>query len=198
VHRRPCSARAAISRPMPGARPHSSGPSPKTARPTWKIRRRPCPVGGRPGQQQEAGQHQSVRADRPLQARHEPCRSRQRDVDDRNVHHHDHAGAADRQHQQPAAPAELGRPRPAGPRWPRNRASATGTPTARRATAQLALGDMKSAPKAACRLGCCGQEGGQRSVQASARAARLAARCKLRYRPGNGPYLGGLSSSRRQ
>jgi hypothetical protein len=36
-----CSARAAISQPMLGARLHSSEPSPKTARPTWKIRRRP-------------------------------------------------------------------------------------------------------------------------------------------------------------
>ena len=36
-----CSARAAISQPMLGARLHSSEPSPKAARPTWKIRRRP-------------------------------------------------------------------------------------------------------------------------------------------------------------
>ncbi len=36
-----CSARAAISQPMPGARPHSSEPSPKAARPVWKMRRRP-------------------------------------------------------------------------------------------------------------------------------------------------------------
>lgn len=36
-----CSARAAISQPMLGARPHSSEPSPKAARPTWKTRRRP-------------------------------------------------------------------------------------------------------------------------------------------------------------
>ncbi len=35
------SARAAISQPMPGARPHSSEPSPKAARPVWKTRRRP-------------------------------------------------------------------------------------------------------------------------------------------------------------
>ncbi len=36
-----CTARAAISQPMPGARLHSSEPSPKAARPTWKTRRRP-------------------------------------------------------------------------------------------------------------------------------------------------------------
>ena len=36
-----CSARAAISQPMPGARPHSSDPSPNVASPAWKIRRRP-------------------------------------------------------------------------------------------------------------------------------------------------------------
>ena len=36
-----CSARAAIRAPMPGARPHSSEPSPKAARPTWKTRQRP-------------------------------------------------------------------------------------------------------------------------------------------------------------
>jgi len=36
-----CSARAAISHPMLGARPHSSEPIPNTARPTWKTRRRP-------------------------------------------------------------------------------------------------------------------------------------------------------------
>lgn len=36
-----CSARAAISHPMLGARPHSNEPSPNTARPTKKTRRRP-------------------------------------------------------------------------------------------------------------------------------------------------------------
>jgi len=35
------STRAAISQPMPGARPHSSEPIPKAARPIWKTRRRP-------------------------------------------------------------------------------------------------------------------------------------------------------------
>jgi hypothetical protein len=37
-----CSARAAISQPVPGARLHSSEPRPKTARPIWKTRRRPA------------------------------------------------------------------------------------------------------------------------------------------------------------
>jgi hypothetical protein len=37
----PCSTRAAISQPMPGASPHSSEPRPKAARPAWKTRRRP-------------------------------------------------------------------------------------------------------------------------------------------------------------
>jgi hypothetical protein len=36
-----CSARAAISQPMPGASPHSSDPRPKVARPAWETRRRP-------------------------------------------------------------------------------------------------------------------------------------------------------------
>ena len=36
-----CSARAAISHSMLGARPHSSEPSPNVASPIWKTRRRP-------------------------------------------------------------------------------------------------------------------------------------------------------------
>ena len=38
---RPCSARAAMSHPMDGARLHSSEPAPKRPSPTWKVRRRP-------------------------------------------------------------------------------------------------------------------------------------------------------------
>jgi hypothetical protein len=37
----PWSARAAISQPIPGARPHSSEPAPKAAKPAWNKRRRP-------------------------------------------------------------------------------------------------------------------------------------------------------------
>ena len=69
------------------------------------------PVGGGPGQHQEAGQHQGVRVNRPLQAGHRGVQvtpdRRQRDVDDGDVHHHDDdAGAADREHEEPAALAE--------------------------------------------------------------------------------------------
>ena len=65
-----CTARAAISQPMPGARPHSSEPRPKTARPIWNDALAAVPVGGGPGQHQETGQHQRVGVDRPLQAGH--------------------------------------------------------------------------------------------------------------------------------
>jgi len=36
-----CTARAATSHPMPGARLHNNEPTPNAARPTWKTRRRP-------------------------------------------------------------------------------------------------------------------------------------------------------------
>jgi hypothetical protein len=63
-----CSIRNTISQPSPGARLQSSEPSVKTARPVWKVRAAPDPVGGRAGQHQQAGEHQRVRVDRPLQA----------------------------------------------------------------------------------------------------------------------------------
>ena len=68
------------------------------------------PVGGGSGQHEESRQHQRVRVDRPLQAGHRGIQvtadRRQRNGDDGDVHHHDHdAGAADREHEESAAPA---------------------------------------------------------------------------------------------
>ncbi len=63
-----CSARAAISQPMLGARPHSSEPEPERGQADPEDPPTADPVGRGPGQHQEAGQHQGVGVDRPLQA----------------------------------------------------------------------------------------------------------------------------------
>ena len=107
-----CSARAAISQPMPGARPHSSEPSPKAARPTWKTRRRPTRSAVDPASTRKLASTRVYASTVHCRPDTEACRSRriagQRDVDDGDVHHHDDdAGAADREHQEPAALAEL-------------------------------------------------------------------------------------------
>jgi hypothetical protein len=79
------------------------------------LERAPAPeaVGGRAGQQQQAGDHDHVRVDRPLQPRQRRMQvafdRRQRDVDDRVVHRDDQqAHAADREDQRAPAFAELG------------------------------------------------------------------------------------------
>ncbi len=52
-----CSARAAISQPILGARPHISEPRPKTARPTWKTRRRPTRSSVDPASTRKLARH---------------------------------------------------------------------------------------------------------------------------------------------
>ena len=64
-----CSPRAAISQPAPGARPHSSEPA-EDGEAGLEDPPAADPVGGGPGQDQETGQHQGVRVNRPLQAGH--------------------------------------------------------------------------------------------------------------------------------
>jgi hypothetical protein len=87
------------------------------------LRRRRAAGGGGAGGRMEGAVRRAARdtpesqgrgadVDRPLPAGHRGVQvatnRRQRDVDDEDVHHHDdHAGAADREHQEAAASAEL-------------------------------------------------------------------------------------------
>ena len=58
-----------------GARLHRSEPAENTSRPAMNVRLRPT-VGSRAREHEEAGQHQGVGIDRPLEARHGAWKSR--------------------------------------------------------------------------------------------------------------------------
>ena len=64
-----CSMRNAISQPRPGARLHSAEPTVKVAQADLEDPAAADPVGGRAGEHQQAGEHERVAVDGPLQAR---------------------------------------------------------------------------------------------------------------------------------
>ena len=107
-----CIIRNSTSQPSPGARLQSSEPSVNDRQAGLEGPAAADPVGGGAGQHQEAGQHQGVRVDGPLQAGNRRVQvvldGRQRDVDDRAVQADDEqAHAADRQDKCLAPAAEL-------------------------------------------------------------------------------------------
>ena len=110
-----CSARAAISQPMPGARPHSSEPSPKAARPIWKTRRRPTRSAVEPASTRKLASTRVYASTVHCRPDSEACRSRRIAGSatltmEMSITTMSDAGAADREHQEPAALAELGFP----------------------------------------------------------------------------------------
>ena len=112
----PWSIRNATRAPRLGARLHSSEPAANTDQADHEGALAPEPVGHRARQHEQAGQHQRVGVDRPLQPGHRgvvvPADRREGDIDDGHVESDDQqAHRADQQDADAAAPARLGRSR---------------------------------------------------------------------------------------